>query len=259
MTKEEEESAWRCSGGLYCPAQRKHALWHFASRRAIDIEGLGDKMVEQLVEQNLVRTPADLYHLKFDDLAKLERMGEKSANNLLEAIEHSKKTTLAHFIYALGIRNVGETTAKDMARHFGSLDKLILADNERLQQVRDVGPVVAKSIVEFFSELHNVEVIKQLRVSGVSWLEHEGVVLQVLPLSGQIFVLTGALGNMDRDQAKAQLEALGARVSGSVSKKTNYVVAGEEAGRKLTKAQELGITVLDEQQFINLLKEFESI
>ena len=259
VTKEEEESAWRCSGGLYCPAQRKHALWHFASRRAIDIEGLGDKMVEQLVEQNLVRTPADLYHLKFDDLAKLERMGEKSANNLLEAIEHSKKTTLAHFIYALGIRNVGETTAKDMARHFGSLDKLILADNERLQQVRDVGPVVAKSIVEFFSELHNVEVIKQLRVSGVSWLEHEGVVLQVLPLSGQIFVLTGALGNMDRDQAKAQLEALGARVSGSVSKKTNYVVAGEEAGRKLTKAQELGITVLDEQQFINLLKEFESI
>ncbi len=258
VTKEEEASAWRCSGGLYCPAQRKQALWHFASRRAIDIEGLGDKIVEQLVDQNLIRTPADLYHLKFDDLAKLERMGEKSANKLLAAIEQSKKTTLARFIYALGIRNVGETTAKDMARHFGSLDNLILANNERLQQVRDVGPVVAKSMVEFFSEQHNIEVIKQLRVSGVSWPEHEGVVLQVLPLSGQIFVLTGTLGNMDRDQAKAQLEALGARVSGSVSKNTNYVVAGAEAGSKLSKAQELGVAVLTEQQFINLLREHET-
>jgi len=263
VTKEEEASTWRCSGGLYCPAQRKQALWHFASRRAMDIEGLGDKLVEQLVDQKLVdqklvHTPADLYHLQLADLATLARMGEKSANNLLAAIEHSKKTTLARFVYALGIRNVGETTAKELARHFGLLDNLISADADRLQQVRDVGPIVAQSIVDFFTEQHNIEVIRQLRSSGMYWPEHQGEVSQVLPLSGQTFVLTGTLSNMDRDEAKAQLEALGARVSGSVSKKTNYVVAGAEAGSKLTKAQELGVTVLDEQQFIHLLKEYES-
>ncbi len=257
VSKEEEESAWRCSGGLYCPAQRKQALWHFASRRAMDIEGLGDKLVEQLVDHNLVRTPADLYHLQLADLAKLERMGEKSANNLLAAIEHSKKTTLARFVYALGIRNVGEATAKEMARHFGSLDNFIAADADRLQQVRDVGPIVAQSVVDFLSE-NNINIINELRRCGMCWQEHQGEVSQVLPLSGQIFVLTGSLNNMDRDEAKAQLEALGARVSGSVSKKTNYVVAGAEAGSKLTKAQELGIAVLDEQQLINLLKEHES-
>ncbi len=258
VSKEDEASAWRCSGGLYCPAQRKQALWHFASRRAMDIEGLGDKLVEQLVDHNLVHTPADLYHLKFDDLANLERMGEKSASNLLTAIEHSKKTTLARFVYGLGIRNVGETTAKDMARHFGSLDNFIAADADRLQQVRDVGPIVAQSIVDFFAENNNINIINELRKCGMYWTEQQGEVSQVLPLSGQIFVLTGSLNNMDRDEAKAQLEALGARVSGSVSKKTNYVVAGAEAGSKLTKAQELGVTVLDEQQFINLLKAYES-
>jgi DNA ligase (NAD+) len=254
VTKEDDEATWRCSGGLFCPAQRKQALWHFASRRAIDIEGLGDKLVDQLVEQQLVNTPADLYRLKLADLASMERMGEKSANNLLAAIEKSKKPTLARFIYALGIRNVGETTAKDMARHFGSLDNFIAADAERLQQVRDVGPIVAQSVVAFFAEPHNREVIAQLRASGLHWTEHEGEVSQVLPLSGQTFVLTGTL-DMSRDDAKALLEALGARVSGSVSKKTNYVVAGAEAGSKLDKARELGVTVLDEQQFLQLLQE----
>lgn len=257
VTKEDDESTWRCSGGLFCPAQRKQALWHFASRRAIDIEGLGDKLVEQLVEQQLVHTPADLYRLKLADLANLERMGDKSASNLLAAIEQSKKTTLARFIYALGIRNVGETTAKDMARHFGSLDNFMLANGERLQQARDVGPIVAQSIAAFFAEPHNREVIAQLRASGMHWPEHEGEVSQVLPLSGQTFVLTGTL-DMSRDDAKALLEALGARVSGSVSKKTNYVVAGAEAGSKLDKARELNVTVLDEQQFMQLLKEYET-
>ncbi|MDH4284172.1 MAG: NAD-dependent DNA ligase LigA [Gallionellaceae bacterium] len=255
VTREEEASAWRCSGGLYCPAQRKQALWHFASRRAMDIEGLGDKLVEQLVEQQLVHTPADLYRLKLADLTNLERMGEKSANNLLAAIEHSKETTLARFIYALGIRNVGETTAKDMARHFGSLAKFMAADAERLQQVRDIGPVVAQSIVEFFAEPHNIAVIRQLRERGMHWPEYEAELNQALPLSGQIFVLTGTLSEMSRDDAKAKLESLGARVSGSVSKKTNYVVAGTEAGSKLDKARELGVKVLDEQQFLQLLAE----
>ena len=257
VAKQDEESAWRCSGGLFCPAQRKQALWHFASRRAMDVEGLGDKLVEQLVDQQLVHTPADLYRLKLADLANLERMGDKSANNLLAAIEQSKKTTLARFIYALGIRNVGETTAKDMARHFGTLDEFMAADAERLQQVRDVGPVVAQSIVAFFSEPHNREVIAQLRASGMHWTEHSGEVIQVRPLSGQTFVLTGTLSELSREDAKALLEAFGARVSGSVSKKTSYVVAGGEAGSKLDKARELGVTVLDEQQFLELLKEYE--
>ena len=252
VARQEDESTWRCTGGLYCPAQRKQALWHFASRRAMDIEGLGDKLVEQLVDQQLLRTPADIYQLRFEDLVALERMGEKSANNLLAAIEQSKKTTLARFIYALGIRNVGETTAKDMARHFGSLDNLMAADEARLMQVRDVGPVVAQSVVAFFAETHNREVVAQLRERGMHWPEHAEEALQVLPLSGQTFVLTGTL-NMNREDAKASLEQLGARVSGSVSKKTNYVVAGAEAGSKLDKAHELGVAVLDEQQFLQLL------
>lgn len=255
VSKEEEASAWRCTGGLYCPAQRKQALWHFASRRAIDIEGLGDKLVDQLVDQQLVTTPADLYQLKLADLAGLERMGDKSATNLLAAIEKSKQTTLARFIYALGIRNVGETTAKDLARHFGKLDNLMAADAARLQLVRDVGPVVAMSIADFFAEAHDREIISTLRNSGMQWPENEGETQQVLALSGQIFVLTGTLSEMSRDDAKARLEALGARVSGSVSKKTNYVVAGEEAGSKLEKARELNVKVLDEKQFLKLLNE----
>ena len=259
IVREQGEAAWRCSGGLYCAAQRKQALLHFASRRALDIEGLGDKLVEQLVDKDQVHTPADVYRLELATLAGLERMGEKSALNLVEAIAHSKKTTLPRFIYALGIRNVGEATAKDLARHFGTLDALLAADEGRLQQVADVGPVVAQSICAFFAEAHNREVIAQLRACGLNWTEHAGEPRAVLPLAGKTFVLTGALGGMGRDEAKAALEALGAKVAGSVSGKTDYVVAGAEAGSKLDKARALGVAILDEQQFLQLLKENETI
>jgi DNA ligase (NAD+) len=257
IVREEGEADWRCTGGLYCPAQRRQSLLHFASRRAMDIEGLGDKLVEQLVDSGTVSTPADLYDkhkLNLQTLAGLERMGEKSANNLLDAIEKSKNTTLARFVYALGIRNVGEATAKDLARHFGSLNRLMSAGEECLQQVPDVGPVVAQSIVAFFNEKHNVDVIKQLRAAKIHWTEHAGETMSELPLSGKTFVLTGTLPSMSRDEAKAALEALGAKVAGSVSKKTDYVVAGAEAGSKLDKARELGVPVLDEQQFMHLFE-----
>jgi len=254
VARQADEAAWRCTGGLFCPAQRKQALLHFAGRRALDIDGLGDKLVEQLVDAGVVNTPADLYKLELPAVANLERMGEKSALNLLGAIEHSKRTTLARFIYALGIRNVGEATAKDLAQHFGSLDNLLAADAESLQQVRDVGPVVAQSIVEFLAEAHNREVIAQLRASGVDWSEHEQRRMAELPFSGKTFVLTGTMSSMTREQAREKLEVLGAKVSGSVSKKTDYVVAGAEAGSKLDKAHELGVAVLDEQQFLALLE-----
>jgi len=254
IVREEGEADWRCTGGLFCPAQRMQALLHFASRRAMDIEGLGDKLAEQLVDGGIVNTPADLYRLGLSALADLDRMGEKSALNLLDAIERSKRTTLARFIYALGIRNVGEATAKDLAQHFGSLDNLLAADAESLQQVRDVGPVVAQSLVAFLAEAHNREVIAQLRASGVHWPEHEQRRMAELPFSGKTFVLTGTLSGMTRDEAKEKLEALGAKVAGSVSKKTDYVVAGAEAGSKLDKARELGVAVLDEQQFLELLE-----
>ncbi|MFA7238635.1 MAG: NAD-dependent DNA ligase LigA [Sulfuricellaceae bacterium] len=257
IVREEGEADWRCTGGLFCPAQRMQALLHFASRRAMDIEGLGDKLAEQLVEQQIVRTPADLYKLGMTSVTSLERMGEKSALNLLDAIEHSKRTTLARFIYALGIRNVGEATAKDLAQHFGSLDNLLAADAQSLQQVRDVGPVVAQSLVAFLAEAHNREVIAQLRASGVHWPEHEQRQMTELPFSGKTFVLTGTLTAMSRDAAKEKLEALGAKVAGSVSKKTDYVVAGAEAGSKLDKARELGVAVLDERQFLELLRAHE--
>ena len=255
IVREEGEADWRCSGGLFCPAQRKRALLHFASRRALDIEGLGDKLVDQLVDAHLVETPADLYKLNMPALVNLERMGEKSALNLLDAIERGKRTTLARFVFALGIRNVGEATAKDLAQHFGSLDNLLAADTESLQQVRDVGPVVAQSIADFLAEAHNREVIAQLRPGGVHWPEHEQRQMAELPFSGKTFVLTGTLSSMTRDESKERLEALGAKVSGSVSKKTDYVVAGAEAGSKLDKAQELGVAVLDERQFLALLNE----
>ena len=259
IVREEGEADWRCSGGLYCPAQRKQALLHFASRRALDIEGLGDKLVEQLVDQHLVDTPAGIYDkqkLNLPALANLDRMGEKSAVNLLDAINKSKHPMLARFIYALGIRNVGETTAKDLARHFASLDNFMAADVDRLQLVPDVGPVVAQSIRAFFAEKHNRDVIAQLLERGVQ-PQHAGTAAQVLPLSGKTFVLTGTLG-MSRDAAKEKLETLGAKVSGSVSKKTDYVVAGAEAGSKLDKARELEVAVLDEQQFLQLLRENET-
>jgi len=259
IVREEGEADWRCTGGLFCPAQRKQALLHFASRRALDIEGLGDKLVEQLVDNCIVNTPADLYDrqkVNLQALAGLERMGEKSAGNLLDAIEHSKQTTLARFIYALGIRNVGEATAKDLARHFGKIRNLLRADEEQLQRVPDVGPVVAQSIVAFFAEKHNIDVIEALldkNSGGVRPRESEPEPVEELPLAGKTFVLTGTLG-MAREEAKEKLEALGAKVAGSVSKKTHYVVAGAEAGSKLDKARELGVTVLDEQQFLTLLE-----
>lgn len=257
VSKQPDEAIWRCSGGLFCPAQRKQALLHFASRRALDIEGLGDKLVDQLVEQQLVHTPADLYKLNLSTLAQLERMGEKSAQNLLDAIEHSKQTTLARFIYALGIRNVGEATAKELARHFATLDNFMAADETRLQLVPDIGPIVAQSISTFFAEPHNIEVITQLHAVGVQWPEQAEKAVQLLPLNAKIFVLTGTLASMSRDEAKSRLETLGARVTGSVSQKTDYVVAGAEAGTKLGKAQQLNIAVLDEQQFLQLLSASE--
>ena len=255
VVKEEGEAISRCTGGLFCSAQRKQALWHFASRKAMDIDGLGEKLVEQLVEEGIVRTPADMYKLGLAKLTALERMAEKSAGNLLAAIEASKNTTLARFVYALGIRNVGEATAKDLARHFGDIDALIHADIEQLLAVPDVGPVVAQSIVDFFAEAHNVEVIEQLRAAGVNWPTIEKLSSSNTKLAGKTFVLTGTLPTLSRDEAKARLEAAGAKVAGSVSKKTDYVVAGTEAGSKLVKAQELGIPVLDEAQMLELLLE----
>ncbi len=249
----EGEAAVRCTGGLVCPAQRKQALLHFAGRRAMDIEGLGDKLVDQLVECGLVHTPADVYGLDMETLAGLERMAEKSAANLLAAINASKSTTLARFIFALGIRNVGETTAKDLARHFGSLAPLIAAKETDLLAVRDVGPIVAQSIIQFFAEPHNLDVVNTLRTTGVHWLESAGKSQSAGILMGKTLVLTGALPTLTRDAAKAMIEAAGGKVAGSVSKKTAYVVAGEEAGSKLAKAQELGVSILDEDGLMALL------
>lgn len=254
VTRELEEAAWRCTGGLFCPAQCKQALWHFASRRAMNIDGLGDKLVEQLVDADLVRTPADLYKLTLSDIANLERMGEKSAGKLLDAIANSRHTTLARFIYALGIRNVGETTARDLAKHVGCLDALLLADAARLQQVHDVGPIVAQSMVDFFAEAHNRTVIEKLIGFGVYWDAHRPEKDQIQSLAGKTFVLTGTLATLSRPQAKEALEALGAKVSGSVSKKTNYVVAGAESGSKLERARELHVMVLNEQDLLSLIK-----
>ncbi|OQA33503.1 MAG: DNA ligase [Betaproteobacteria bacterium ADurb.Bin341] len=255
VEKPADEAIARCTGGLYCPAQRKQALWHFASRRAMDIEGLGDKLIEQLVDTGLVHSPADLYRLDLATLAGLERMGEKSAQNLLAAIEASKKSSFARFIYALGIRNVGETTARDLARHLGTLDKLIAADEAALQEVPEVGPVVAASVVAFLKEPHNRSVIDALLAAGVHWPESEPEAAGPRPLAGKTLVLTGTLPTLKRDEAKALIEAAGGKVAGSVSKNTDYVVAGEEAGSKLEKAQELGVAVIDEGQLRALLTE----
>ncbi len=223
----------------------------------MDVEGLGDKLVDQLVDENIIHSLPDLYRLDVATLAALERMAEKSAQNIVDALEKSKHTTLNRFLFALGIRHVGESTAKDLARHFGKLDAIMQADTEQLLAVPDVGPVVAQSIVDFFGEAHNREVVQQLRALGVHWEEHEGVSTQALPLSGKTFVLTGTLASLSRDEAKSRLEALGAKVAGSVSKKTDCVVAGTEAGSKLDKARELNVPVWDEQQLLEQLKECE--
>lgn len=251
-----DEAVARCTGGLVCPAQRKQAIWHFAQRRALDIDGLGEKIIDQLVEQSLVRTPADLVNLGFATLSQLERFAEKSAQNLLDSLEKAKHTTLARFIYALGIRHVGESTAKDLAHHFGALDPLMNASLEELLEVNDVGPVVAESVHQFFAEEHNRTVIEQLRAPDkVTW--PEGPPAPRAPqgmLAGKTIVLTGTLPSLSREQAKEMLEAAGAKVSGSVSKKTDYVVAGAEAGSKLAKAEELGVPVLDEDGMRKLLE-----
>jgi len=241
-----DEAVARCTGGLVCPAQRKQALLHFASRRAMDIEGLGDKLIEQLVDNDLVKTPADIYQLNLHTLANLERMAEKSASNIVAAIQHSKQTTLERFIYALGIRNVGEATAKELARYFGSLDKLKQADFAQLVEVPDIGPIVAESIEQFFAEPHNQQVINLLR-DAVHWPEGIGKQQTVqTALSGKTFVLTGTLPSLSRDQAREMIEAVGGKVISSVSKKTDYVVVGSDPGSKLAKAQELGVQLLDE-------------
>jgi DNA ligase (NAD+) len=251
--REEGEVDHRCTGGLFCGAQRKFSILHFAQRRAMDIEGLGEKLVDQLVEGNVIRTVADLYRLGLNALVSLERMAEKSARNVLAALERSKHTTLPRFLYGLGIRHVGEATAKDLARHFGQLDAIMDASVEQLLEVPDVGPVVAESIHTFFEQPHNREVVEQLRACGVTWEEGEPQARAPKPLAGKTIVLTGTLPTLSRDEAKDLLEAAGAKVAGSVSKKTDYVVAGAEAGSKLDKARELGVTVLDEDGLRALL------
>ncbi len=257
LVRIEGEAIWRCSGGLYCPAQRKEAIKHFASRRAMDIEGLGDKLVDQLVDTGLVNDVADLYALKVEKLAGLERMAEKSAENLIDALESSKSTSLAKFIFSLGIREVGEATALNLANHFGTLESVEKAGAEELLEVPDVGPVVASNIVTFFLQAHNLDVIKKLQKAKVNWPDVEVIDTETLPMEGKIVVLTGTLTELKRNDAKERLQQLGAKVSGSVSKKTDLVVAGEAAGSKLEKAEALGVNVINEQEFIKLLKNHE--
>jgi DNA ligase (NAD+) len=251
--REEGEADYRCTAGLFCSAQRKHAILHFAQRRALDIEGLGEKLVDQMVQGNLIDTLADLYRLGLGHLVSLDRMADKSAQNVLAALEKSKHTTLPRFLYGLGIRHIGETTAKDLARYFGALDPIMNASVEQLLEVPDVGPVVAESIHTFFQQPHNREVVEQLRACGVTWEEGQPAARAPKPLAGKTVVLTGTLPTLTRDEAKDMLEAAGAKVAGSVSKKTDYVVAGAEAGSKLDKAQELGVAILDEQGLKDLL------
>jgi DNA ligase (NAD+) len=251
--REEGEADYRCTGGLFCSAQRKEAILHFAHRRAVEVEGLGDKLVEQLVDAGAVKTLPDLYRLGLTALASLDRMADKSALNILAALEKSKHTTLPRFLFGLGIRHVGEATAKELARHFGQLDRIMDATEEQLLEVSDVGPVVAQSIRTFFDQPHNREVVEQLRACGLHWAEGEPAERAAQPLAGKTFVLTGTFPTLSRDQAKDLLEAAGAKVAGSVSKKTDYVVAGVEAGSKLDKAQALGVAVLDEAGMMGLL------
>ena len=251
--REESEADYRCTGGLFCSAQRKQAILHFAHRRAVEVEGLGDKLVEQMVDAGVVKTLPDLYRLGFTAFAALDRMADKSAQNIVDALEKSKQTTLPRFLFGLGIRHVGESTAKALARHFGKLDAIMDASEVQLLEVADVGPIVAQSIRTFFEQAHNREVVEQLRGCGLTWDEGEPAVQTPKPLAGKTFVLTGTFPTLSRDEAKDLLEAAGAKVSGSVSKKTDYVVAGTEAGSKLEKAQTLGVAVIDEAAMLALL------
>lgn len=247
----EGEAAIRCTGGLFCAAQRKESLRHFASRKAMNIEGLGDKLIEQLVDCELLKNASDIYHLELEKVAALERMGDKSAHNLLDEIEKSKKTTFAKFLYALGIREVGEATAKQLAKHFETLEDLEGANEETLQSISDIGPIVASHIVNFFHEKHNKKIISALLNAGITWDKTDKPRHQ--PLAGKTFVLTGTLATLSREEAKEKLENLGAKVAGSVSAKTSYVVAGADAGSKLKKAETLGVNILDENALLTLL------
>ncbi|GAA0361007.1 NAD-dependent DNA ligase LigA [Bowmanella denitrificans] len=249
------EAVARCTGGLVCAAQRKEALKHFASRKALDVDGLGDKLIEQLVDMDWIHTPADLFRLDLAKLASLERMGEKSAANLVNALDKAKHTTLARFLYALGIREVGEATAANLAQHFLTLEALRQADMQALQLVPDVGEVVASHIVNFFAEPHNQQVVDELLDVGLSWPQIEVKAAQELPLDGQTYVITGTLSSMDRNDAKAKLQQLGAKVAGSVSAKTHCLVAGEKAGSKLAKANELGVRVMSEEEMLALFSQ----
>ncbi|MFN9727705.1 NAD-dependent DNA ligase LigA [Acidovorax sp.] len=253
VVREKGEANHRCTGGLYCAAQRKEAILHFAARRAMDIEGLGDKLVDQLVDASVIRTLPDLYRMGLTSLIALERMADKSAQNVLAALEKSKQTTLPRFLFGLGIRHVGEATAKDLARHFGTLDAIMDAGVEQLLAVNDVGPVVAQAIHRFFEQPHNREVVEQLRACGVTWPEGAPAAKAPQVLAGKTVVLTGTLPTLSRDAARDLLEAAGAKVAGSVSKKTSYVVAGADAGSKLARAEELGVPVLDEAGMLALL------
>jgi DNA ligase (NAD+) len=255
VLQDEGEAVPRCTGGLYCSAQRKNAIKHFASRRALDIDGLGDKLVEQLVDEGLIHDVADLFSLRAEQLAGMERMGDKSAANLVAALEKSKRTTLERFLYALGIREVGESTARTLANHFGKLEQVEQADEAQLLEVEDVGPIVAHHIYTFFRQPHNIEVVEKLQQAGVHWPDIEVAEKGEQPLAGQTFVLTGTLSGMTRDEAKEKLLALGAKVAGSVSKKTSVVVAGAESGSKLARAEELGVEVWDEERLIQLLSD----
>jgi DNA ligase (NAD+) len=252
--REEGEADFRCTGGLFCSAQRKQAILHFAQRRAVKIEDLGDKLVDQLVDVGWVKTLPDLYRLTRDQLIGLDRMAEKSATNMLQSLDNSKQTTLPRVVYGLGIRHVGEATAKDLAKHFGSLQAIMDASIEQLLTVNDVGPVVAHSLRAFFDQAHNREVVQQLRDGGVHWEEFEPGARLDLPLSGHTYVITGTLPTLSREQAQVLLEQAGAKVAGSVSKKTTAVVAGEAAGSKLDKAIALGVPVLDEAALLALTR-----
>lgn len=255
LEKIEGEAIIRCSAGLYCSAQRKESIKHFASRKAMDVEGLGDKLVEQLVDEGLVETPADLYGLSKDELSGLERMAEKSANNILVALQKSMLTTLPRFLYALGIREVGEVTAESLAHHFGSIEKLQAAKADELENVQDVGPIVAQHVISFFHQEHNQEVIQCLLEQGVDWPEVSDSTQENATLAGKVFVITGSLSTMKREQAKTQLKKLGAKITNSVSKKTDFLVAGADSGSKLGKARDLGVEVLTEQQMLELISD----
>jgi DNA ligase (NAD+) len=259
IEKLEDEVVARCTGGLYCAAQLKESMKHFASRKAFDIDGLGDKIIEQLVDLKLVKTPADFFKLEFVQISNLDRMGEKSAANLIQSLEKCKQTTLAKFMYSLGIREVGEATAANLAAHYCELEAIKQANIEDLQEVGDVGAIVAQHLVNFFAETHNIQVIEELLAAGIHWPKIERIEVDSLPLAGQIFVLTGTLEQMDRNAAKSTLQALGAKVAGSVSAKTSCVVAGEKAGSKLAKAEALGVKVINEQEMLDLFVELAEL